>query len=91
MLDDKGHSKLAEVERDCEVDVALRWGIGYDTAVRSFVNIISTPKGGTHQAGFEQALVKTFRKAVEAERAGSSRPATTRSRRTTSLPASPPS
>ncbi|MBT2521699.1 type IIA DNA topoisomerase subunit B [Arthrobacter sp. ISL-28] len=66
VLDDKGHSKLAEVERDCEVDVALRWGIGYDTTVRSFVNIISTPKGGTHQAGFEQALVKTFRKAVEA-------------------------
>ena len=65
VLDDKGHSKLAEVERDCEVDVALRWGIGYDTTVRSFVNIISTPKGGTHQAGFEQALVKTFRKAVE--------------------------
>ncbi|MEE2569651.1 DNA topoisomerase IV subunit B [Pseudarthrobacter sp. J64] len=65
ILDDKGHSQLAEVERDCEVDVALRWGIGYDTTVRSFVNIISTPKGGTHQAGFEQALVKTFRKAVE--------------------------
>ncbi|MDQ1596361.1 MAG: gyrase subunit [Arthrobacter pascens] len=66
VLDDRGHSKLAEVERDCEVDVALRWGIGYDTTVRSFVNIISTPKGGTHQAGLEQALVKTFRKAVEA-------------------------
>ncbi len=65
VLDDRGHSKLAEVERDCEVDVALRWGIGYDTTVRSFVNIISTPKGGTHQSGFEQALVKTFRKAVE--------------------------
>jgi DNA gyrase subunit B len=66
VLDERGHSKLAEVERDCEVDVALRWGIGYETTVRSFVNIISTPKGGTHQAGLEQALVKTFRKAVEA-------------------------
>ncbi|MEW9870588.1 type IIA DNA topoisomerase subunit B [Arthrobacter sp. HS15c] len=65
VLDERGHSQLAEVERDCEVDVALRWGIGYDSAVRSFVNIISTPKGGTHQSGFEQALVKTFRKAVE--------------------------
>jgi DNA gyrase subunit B len=65
VLDERGHSKLAEVERDCEVDVALRWGIGYDSTVRSFVNIISTPKGGTHQSGFEQALVKTFRKAVE--------------------------
>ncbi|QCB98118.1 type IIA DNA topoisomerase subunit B [Arthrobacter sp. PAMC25564] len=65
VIDERGHSQLAEVERDCEVDVALRWGIGYDSTVRSFVNIISTPKGGTHQSGFEQALLKTFRKAVE--------------------------
>ncbi|MFK0072060.1 DNA gyrase/topoisomerase IV subunit B [Arthrobacter woluwensis] len=66
VLDDHGHSQLAEVERHCEVDIALRWGIGYDTTVRSFVNIIATPKGGTHLAGFEQALLKTFRKQVEA-------------------------
>ncbi|NKX54902.1 DNA gyrase/topoisomerase IV subunit B [Arthrobacter mobilis] len=66
VLDEKGHSRIAEVERDCEVDVALRWGIGYDTTVRSFVNIIATPKGGTHQSGFEQALLKTFRKVIEA-------------------------
>ncbi|MET4538261.1 DNA gyrase subunit B [Arthrobacter bambusae] len=65
VLDDKGHSKIAEVERDCEVDIALRWGIGYETTMRSFVNIIATPKGGTHQSGFEAALLKTFRKAVE--------------------------
>ena len=66
VLDDSGHSKIAEVERECEVDIALRWGIGYETNIRSFVNIISTPKGGTHQAGFEQALLKTFRKVIEA-------------------------
>lgn len=66
VLDEQGHSRIAEVERDCEVDIALRWGIGYDTTVKSFVNIIATPKGGTHQAGFEQALLKTFRKVVEA-------------------------
>jgi DNA gyrase subunit B len=65
VLDDNGHSKIAEVERDCEVDIALRWGIGYETTMRSFVNIIATPKGGTHQSGFEAALLKTFRKAVE--------------------------
>ncbi|MGG5172829.1 DNA gyrase/topoisomerase IV subunit B [Pseudarthrobacter sp. J1738] len=65
VLDEKGHSQLAEVERDCEVDISLRWGVGYDSTVRSFVNIIATPKGGTHQTGFEQALLKTFRKAVE--------------------------
>jgi DNA gyrase subunit B len=66
VLDERGHSKIAEVERNCEVDVALRWGVGYDTTVRTFVNIIATPKGGTHQAGFETALLKVFRKAVEA-------------------------
>ena len=66
VLDENGHSKITEVDRDCEVDVALRWGIGYDTTVRSFVNIIATPKGGTHQSGFEQALLKTFRKVIEA-------------------------
>jgi DNA gyrase subunit B len=44
----------------------LRWGTGYDTEIRTFVNIISTPKGGTHLAGFEQGLVKTLRKLIEA-------------------------
>ena len=40
-----GRSQLTDVERDCEVDVALRWGIGYETTIRSFVNIIATPQG----------------------------------------------
>jgi DNA gyrase subunit B len=66
VLDARGHMTATDVERACEVDVALRWGTGYDTHVRSFVNIIATPKGGTHLAGFESALLKTFRKQVEA-------------------------
>ncbi|PZE92809.1 DNA topoisomerase IV subunit B [Curtobacterium sp. MCPF17_050] len=66
MLDDKGHMVSTEVERTCEVDVALRWGDGYETVFRSFVNIIATPKGGTHQAGFESGLVKAVRAQVEA-------------------------
>ncbi|WP_426560459.1 DNA gyrase/topoisomerase IV subunit B [Angustibacter sp. McL0619] len=65
VLDEQGHMNATEVERECEVDIALRWGIGYDTHVRSFVNIIATPKGGTHLAGFEAALLKTFRKQIE--------------------------
>lgn len=65
VLDDRGHLVTREVERECEVDVALRWGTGYDTTLRSFVNIITTPKGGTHVAGFEQALLKVFRKQLE--------------------------
>ena len=54
-----------EVERTCAVDVALRWGIGYDTTERSFVNIIATPMGGTHLTGFEQALVRVLRRQIE--------------------------
>ncbi|MBC7290980.1 MAG: type IIA DNA topoisomerase subunit B [Actinotalea sp.] len=65
VLDDRGHLTSQEVERECEVDVALRWGTGYETEMRTFVNIIATPKGGTHLAGFEQSLLKTLRKAVE--------------------------
>lgn len=65
VLQSDGHMKAAEVERECEVDLALRWGTGYDTTIRSFVNIIATPKGGTHQQGFEQELLKTLRGQVE--------------------------
>lgn len=65
VLDSSGQMTPTEVERECGVDIALRWGTGYDTTVRSFVNIIATPKGGTHLAGFEQALLKVFRKQLE--------------------------
>ena len=54
-----------ELERECHVDIAVRWGTGYETVSRSFVNIIATPKGGTHQQGFEQALMKVLRTQVE--------------------------
>jgi DNA gyrase subunit B len=60
ILDDKGHMTPQDVERDLIVDVAVRWGTGYETEMRSFVNVIATPKGGTHVSGFEQAMTKTF-------------------------------
>src|SRR6478609_1613724 len=66
VLDARGHMTPQEVQRDCEVDVALRWGTGYETEVRTFVNIIATPKGGSHLAGFETAVLRTLRKQVEA-------------------------
>ncbi|UWF76491.1 MULTISPECIES: DNA gyrase/topoisomerase IV subunit B [Microbacterium] len=65
VLQPDGSMKSTEVERECTVDIALRWGTGYDTVIRSFVNIIATPKGGTHQQGFEQELLKTLRGQVE--------------------------
>ena len=64
VLDDKGHMVSTEVERDMEVDIAMKWGNGFDTTLRSFVNIIATPKGGTHVSGFERAITKAFNEAL---------------------------
>ncbi len=66
VLDGKGHMTPTEVERTCDVDIALRWGTGYDTTIQSFVNVIATPKGGTHTSGFDQGLMKVFKKQLEA-------------------------
>jgi len=65
VLQENGHMVATELSRECAVDIALRWGTGYDTVFRSYVNIIATPKGGTHQAGFEQGLMKFLRSEVE--------------------------
>lgn len=65
VLDESGNMVSRDVERECEVDVAVRWGTAYDTEIKSFVNIISTSKGGTHMVGFEQALLKTLRTQIE--------------------------
>jgi DNA gyrase subunit B len=68
VLDDAGHLTPTEVERQLEVDVALRWDTGYESAVRSFVNVIPTAKGGTHVTGFERAIVKTLNDQLRASR-----------------------
>ncbi|ERF55933.1 DNA topoisomerase IV subunit B, partial [Cutibacterium avidum TM16] len=68
MLDENGGMTPTDVDRDLEVDIALRWGTGYDTTVRSFVNIIATPKGGTHVQGFEQGLLRAFNAGLEGTR-----------------------
>ena len=68
MLDADGAMTPADVDRMLEVDIALRWGAGYDSTVQSFVNIIATPKGGTHVQGFERGLVRGFAKSLEGTR-----------------------
>jgi DNA gyrase subunit B len=64
VLQPSGAMVPTEVQRECHVDIAVRWGTGYETVSRSFVNIIATPKGGTHQQGFEQGLMKVLRDQV---------------------------
>lgn len=66
VLDATGQMTPQDVERELTVDVAARWGTGYDTELRSYVNVIATPKGGTHVSGFEQALTRTFNDVLRA-------------------------
>ena len=68
VLDDRGHMTPTDVEREMQVDVALQWGSGYDSVVRSFVNVIATPHGGTHVTGFERALTGTLNEQLKAAR-----------------------
>ncbi|HEY6479315.1 MAG TPA: DNA topoisomerase IV subunit B [Streptosporangiaceae bacterium] len=68
VLDDQGHLTPTDVERELAVDVALRWDGGYESTTRSFVNVIATPKGGTHVSGFERAIVKTVNEQLRALR-----------------------
>ena len=66
VLDEKGHMTPTEVEREMGVDIAMQWGNGYEATIASFVNIISTPKGGTHVAGFERAITKVINDTLRA-------------------------
>ncbi|MBM6699482.1 type IIA DNA topoisomerase subunit B [Bifidobacterium pullorum subsp. saeculare] len=63
---ENGELHARNVTRTCGVDIALRWVNGYDTVMRSFVNIIETPGGGMHVDGLMNAVTRQVRKAVEA-------------------------
>ncbi|EFA23404.1 DNA gyrase/topoisomerase IV subunit B [Bifidobacterium gallicum] len=64
-VDANGDLHAEQVTRTCGVDIALRWTNGYDTIMRSFVNVVETPGNGTHVDGFLQSVTKLVRKAVE--------------------------
>ncbi|HEV2240937.1 MAG TPA: DNA topoisomerase IV subunit B [Streptosporangiaceae bacterium] len=68
VLDGQGHLIPTDVERELAVDVALRWDTGYATVTRSFVNVIATPKGGTHVSGFDRAMVRVLNEQLRALR-----------------------
>ena len=64
-VDDNGDLHARTITRTCGVDIALRWVNGYDTTMRSFVNVVETPGGGMHVDGFLNGITKQIRKAVE--------------------------
>ncbi|WP_027645914.1 DNA gyrase/topoisomerase IV subunit B [Salinispora pacifica] len=54
----------ANVPRRAEVEVAFRWGTGYERTVECFTNTIRNAHGGTHRKGFERALTRTLAEAI---------------------------
>ncbi|MBP2319644.1 DNA gyrase subunit B [Kibdelosporangium banguiense] len=58
----------SKVERQVEVEVAFRWGTGYDRIVECFTNTIRNVHGGTHRKGFERAALKSLQEAISKTR-----------------------
>ena len=64
-VDENGDLHARKVTRTCGVDIALRWVNGYDTVMRSFVNVVETPGGGAHVDGLMASITRQVRKTVE--------------------------
>ena len=58
----------SKVERHAEVEVALRWGTGYERTVECFTNTIRNVHGGTHRKGFDRAVTKAIQEAIAKSR-----------------------
>ncbi|WP_326557788.1 DNA gyrase/topoisomerase IV subunit B [Micromonospora sp. NBC_01796] len=54
----------SNVERRAEVEVALKWGTGYERTVETFTNTIRNVHGGTHRKGFERGAVRALTTAI---------------------------
>jgi DNA gyrase subunit B len=68
MLDDRGAMTATDVQRTLDVDIAVKWTNDYDTRLASFVNIIATPKGGTHVQGFDRGMLRAFARSLDGTR-----------------------
>jgi DNA gyrase subunit B len=58
----------SKVERRAEIEIALRWGTGYETTVECFTNTIRNVHGGTHRKGFDRAAVRAIQEAISKSR-----------------------
>ncbi len=54
----------SNVERVAQIEIAFRWGTGYERTVECFTNTIRNSHGGTHRKGFERALVRALSEAI---------------------------
>jgi DNA gyrase subunit B len=65
--DENGVMK-SNVERRAEVEVAFRWGTGYERTVECFTNTIRNVHGGTHRKGFDRAALKALQEGISKTR-----------------------
>ncbi|WP_033290277.1 DNA gyrase/topoisomerase IV subunit B [Amycolatopsis jejuensis] len=54
----------SNVERHAEIEVALRWGTGYERTVECFTNTIRNVHGGTHRRGFDRAVTRALQDTI---------------------------
>src|SRR5205807_4474546 len=60
-----GRSPQGGASSDVRLEVALVWTEATDEHLRSYVNGIPTPNGGTHEAGLRAGIVKAVRNYIE--------------------------
>ncbi len=58
------HLEHVTMERECQIQMALNWCEGWDHVAVSFVNMVSTPLGGSHMNGLYQGLVRAINDAA---------------------------
>ncbi|MFV1981232.1 MAG: ATP-binding protein, partial [Rhodothermia bacterium] len=59
-----------ELEQGYRVEVALQWTENTRDYIRSFVNGIPTPNGGTHETGFRDGVARSIRSYMETHGVG---------------------
>lgn len=60
VVDGDGKSSSKDVERQVEIETAFGYTNVEDTILRSYVNIINTQNGGTHESGLWRALSRVL-------------------------------
>lgn len=68
VLQEDGTMASQPVTREVDIKIAFRWGTGYESTVKSYVNVVNTPEGGTHVKGFERGLLKSVQGALKSKR-----------------------
>jgi DNA gyrase subunit B len=58
----------SNVARRAEVEIAFRWGTGYERTVECFTNTIRNVHGGTHRKGFERGAVRALTDVIKNSR-----------------------